>query len=128
MKTLLDRMADTVHCQRLLGKYSAAVSTAGASGATEIASYLNQSLFIMGASPVGAVGANLSEGDEIFQKSLDNSYELGVSLADAMVTHAQFPDQEMGHTAMLERMKQLIGSRKDEWLYEYEYFVNKKWL
>ena len=128
MKTLLDRMADTVHCQRLLGKYSAAVSTAGGSGAQEVADYLNQSLFIMGASVVGSVGVNLSDGDEMFQKGMDQSYQLGIQLADAILTKTEYPDQQEGHRAMLERMKQLILFRKEEWPYEYEYFVSKKWV
>jgi len=128
MKTLLDRMADTVHCQRLLGKYSAAVSTAGGSGAQEVADYLNQSLFIMGASVVGSVGVNLAEGDEAFQKAVDTSYQLGVRIADAIVTKTEYPDQKEGHAAMFDRMKQLISFRKEDWPYEYEYYVNKKWL
>ncbi len=128
MKTLLDRMADTVHCQRLLGKYTAAVSTAGGSGAQEVADYLNQSLFIMGASVVGSVGVNLADGEEIFQKGMDQSYQLGVQLADAILTKAEYPDQKEGHAAMFERMKQLVSFRKEEWPYEYEYFVNKKWV
>ena len=128
MKTLLDRMADTVHCQRLLGKYTAAVSTAGGSGAQEVADYLNQSLFIMGASVVGSVGVNLADGEAIFQKGMDQSYQLGVQLADAILTKAEYPDQKEGHAAMFERMKQLVSFRKEEWPYEYEYFVNKKWV
>lgn len=128
MKTLLDRMADTVHCQRLLGKYTVAVSTAGGSGAQEVADYLNQSLFIMGASVVGSVGVNLADGEEIFQKGMDQSYQLGVQLADAILTKAEYPDQKEGHAAMFERMKQLVSFRKEEWPYEYEYFVNKKWV
>lgn len=128
MKTLLDRMADTVHCQRLLGKYTAAVSTAGGSGAQEVADYLNQSLFIMGASVVGSVGVNLADGEEIFQKGMDQSYQLGVQLADAILTKAEYPDQKEGHAAMFERMKQLVSFRKEEWPYEYEYFVNKMWV
>lgn len=128
MKTLLDRMADTVHCQRLLGKYTAAVSTAGGSGAQEVADYLNQSLFIMGASVVGSVGVNLADGEEMFQKGMDQSYQLGVQLADAILTKAEYPDQKEGHAAMFERMKQLVSFRKEEWPYEYEYFVNKKWV
>ena len=128
MKTFLDRMADTVHCQKLLDKYSAAVSTAGGSGAVEVADYLNHSLFIMGVSVVGSVGVNLSDGEEIFQKGVDQSYQLGVILADAILTKTKYPDQQEEHAAMLERMKKLVLLRKEEWPYEYEYFVRKKWL
>lgn len=128
MKTFLDRMADTVHCQRLLGKYAAAVSTAGGSGAVEVAAYLNQSMFIMGASIVGAVSVNISEGEEIFKNSTNAAYELGVKLADAIVTKKCYPDQEEGHKAMLNRMKELVTFRKDEWIHEYEYFREQKWV
>jgi len=128
MKTLLDRMADTVHCQRVLGKYGAAVSTAGGSGAQDVADYLNQSLYIMGASVVGSVGVNLVDGEEMFKKGIDRSYQLGIELADAILTRAVYPEQEEGHKAMFERMKQLVAFNKDEWKYEYEYFINKKWL
>ncbi|WP_245920463.1 flavodoxin family protein [Methanospirillum stamsii] len=128
MKTLLDRMADTVHCQRLLGKYSAAVSTAGGSGSQEVADYLNHSLFIMGASVVGRVGANLSEGDETFKHAVQSSYKLGMDLADAIALKTSFPDQQKEHEAMLQRMKELVTFRKDDWTYEYEYFKQKKWL
>ncbi|NLL09868.1 MAG: flavodoxin family protein [Methanomicrobiales archaeon] len=128
MKTLLDRMADTVHCQRLIGKYAAAVSTAGGSGAADVADYLNHSLFIMGASIVGSVGVNLSEGGEVLQKGVDRSYQLGEMLADAICKKTEYPDQQEKHAAMLERMKQLVSQRKDDWTYEYKYFVEKKWL
>ncbi len=40
MKTMLDRMADVVHCQALSGKYGCAVCTAGGSYADEVADYL----------------------------------------------------------------------------------------
>ncbi|NLV25803.1 MAG: flavodoxin family protein [Methanomicrobiales archaeon] len=128
MKALFDRMADTVHCQRFLGKYCASVSTAGGSGAVEVADYLNRSLFIMGASVVGTVGINLSDGDEMFEKALKSSRDLGLNLADAILKKKVFPDQQKDHAAMLERMKQLISFRKDEWTNEYQYFIQKKWL
>ncbi len=128
MKTFLDRMADTVHCQRLLGKYTAAVSTAGGSGAQEVADYLNQALFIMGASVVGSVGVNLADGEEMFQKGVDQAYQLGITLADAICTKADYPEQKEGHAAMFERMKQLVSFNKDNWPYEYQYYLEKKWL
>lgn len=128
MKTLFDRMADTVHCQRLLGKYVASVSTAGGFGSDEIAEYLNRSLFLMGASVVGSVGANLSDGEESFRKAVHSSYQLGSDLAKAISSKIVYNDQQKEHEDMLERMKQLVNFRKDEWKNEYEYFVQKKWL
>ncbi|MDD1725232.1 MAG: flavodoxin family protein, partial [Methanospirillum sp.] len=121
MKTFLDRMADTVHCQRLLGKYAAAVSTAGGSGAGEVAGYLNQSMFIMGADIVGKVGVNLADGEEMFNKGVSAAYELGVEFADAIITKTVYPDQKENHEAMLKRMTELVSFRRDDWPHEYEY-------
>jgi len=128
MKTFLDRMADTIHCQRFLGKYVVSVSTAGGSGAAEVAAYLNQAAFNMGASVVGAVSVNLSEGEDAFKAATSNAYNMGGELADAISKGVVYDDQKEGHKMMFERMKELIAFRKDEWAYEYNYFREKNWL
>ena len=56
MKTMLDRMADVVHCQSLSGKYGCSVCTAGGHYADEVAEYMNQALLNFGATTVGKVG------------------------------------------------------------------------
>src|SRR5512137_3132129 len=44
LKTMLDRMADMVHCQSFAGKYGCAVCTAGGAKADEVADYMNEAL------------------------------------------------------------------------------------
>ena len=56
IKTMLDRMADAIHCQAFVGKYGCAVSTAGGSGADEVVAYLNGVLQTLGANTVGGIG------------------------------------------------------------------------
>lgn len=128
MKALLDRMADTIHCQRFIGKYAVGISTAGGSGAEEVARYLNQSMFTMGASMVGTLGVNISDGEDAFNAAIGRAHELGTKLADAIASKTTYPEQEEDHKAMQSRMRELIAFRKDEWPYEYQYYLDKKWL
>jgi multimeric flavodoxin WrbA len=128
MKVLLDRMGDTIHCQRLIGKYVAAVSTAGGSGAAEVAAYLNQTLYLMGADVVGQVSVNMVEGEEAFTQAAHDAYQLGITLADSVQSGKPITQQQAGHEEMLDRMRALILSRSDDWVYELGYYQNKKWL
>jgi len=128
MKALLDRMADMIHCQRLLGKFCAAVSTAGGSGSGEVAAYLNQSMFLMGADVAGAASVNLSDGKEAFEGAVKESYALGQNLADLVRRGIPCPEQAAGHAEMLDRMKALISMHAGDWEYQYDYFTAKKWV
>ncbi len=128
MKALFDRMGDCVHCQRMSGKYGAAVSTAGGSGAGDVAGYLNHTLSLMGADVVGAASVNLSEGPDAFNLAIKESHNLGMALAETIVTGRVFPDQKAGHEEMMNRMRELVSLRSDDWAYEYAYFRAKKWL
>jgi hypothetical protein len=59
MKAMLDRMADTIHCQLLAGKYGCSTATAGSPASDEEATdYLNKILMGFGANLVGQVGAS----------------------------------------------------------------------
>ena len=58
MKTMLDRMADTIHCQLFTGKYGCSVATAGSPAWSEVTEYLNRVLIGFGANVVGQAGAS----------------------------------------------------------------------
>src|SRR5512136_689590 len=63
MKTLIDRMADAIHCQLFTGKYCCNVATAG-HGHEEVTDYLNAIMINFGAFVVGSSGASMSEGPQ----------------------------------------------------------------
>jgi len=128
MKALFDRMGDCVHCQRMEGKYGAAVSTAGGSGAVYVAEYLNKTLSLMGADVVGAASVNMSEGQDAVNQAIKESHNIGMALAEAIETGRVFPDQKAGHEEMMNRMRDLVSLRSDDWTCEYAYFRAKKWL
>ena len=58
MKAVLDRMADTIHCQLLAGKYGCSTATAGSPAPDGVTDYLNKILMGFGANLVGQVGAS----------------------------------------------------------------------
>ncbi len=122
MKTMLDRMADAIHCQRFIGKYGCAVSTAGGSGADEIVEYLNGVLQTLGANTVGGVGVVLGGDPETIVPAEGRAYELGRRLARAIEKKETYPDQEEFHAAMLDRMRALVTANRDRWHHEYDYW------
>ncbi|MCX6700329.1 MAG: flavodoxin family protein [Methanomicrobiales archaeon] len=121
-KVVFDRMADVIHCQMLSGKYGCSVSTAGGSGAEEVAAYLNRSLQQMGVTTVGLVGVNILGNPEAITNSEKEAYELGTVLADAIINAEEFPEQEKLHKERAEYMKNLVLKNKDIWTHEYEFW------
>ena len=85
IKTMLDRMADAIHCQMFIGKYGCTVATAGGSGADEIVAYLNGVLQTLGANTVGGVGVVLGGDPEAIVPAEGRAYELGRKLVRALI-------------------------------------------
>jgi len=122
MKVLLDRMADVIHCQRFAGKYGCAVSTAGGSGAGEVAAYLNSVLGVLGADTVGAVGVDIGADPDALFPAEERAFRLGHDLAAAIAEKRQYPEQETFHAEMADRMKSLVTANKERWKHEYDYW------
>ena len=122
-KVVLDRSADVVHCQLFSGKYACAVSTAGGSGAAEVAAYLNRAMAQMGASTVGLVGVNILGDPDAVARAGKDAYELGKMLADAIINEQIYPEQEHELKERKEYMKRLVLANKDTWIHEYEFWT-----
>jgi len=128
VKTMLDRMADAIHCQMFIGKYGCAVATAGGSGADEIVAYLNGVLQTLGANTVGGVGVVLGGDPEAIVPAEGRAYELGRRLVRAIENKETYPEQERLHAEMLERMRALVMANKDRWHHEYEHWKAAGWI
>jgi multimeric flavodoxin WrbA len=61
LKTMIDRLADAIHCQLLSGKYGCAVTTTGSSGDAAGLSYMNYFLNELGVVTVGEAGFALGK-------------------------------------------------------------------
>jgi multimeric flavodoxin WrbA len=121
MKTMLDRMADTIHCQLLAGKYGCSVATAGSPASDEVTDYLNRILIGFGANVVGQTGASprLPGAMEAAEKE---AFALGQELAVAIRVKRVYPDQEAVHQERQEYFKALVEMNKDIWTHEYEHW------
>jgi multimeric flavodoxin WrbA len=121
MKTLIDRMADAIHCQLLTGKYGCAVSTAGSPNYAEVTDYINRIITSFGASAVGGVGATPSIPGDIEAKKRD-AFKLGQILADAIKTKRIYPEQEAIHDETRKRFRALVEMNKDIWTHEFDHW------
>lgn len=122
MKTMLDRMADVVHCQSLAGKYGCSVCTAGGHYADEVAEYMNMALLNFGATTVGKVGVLVGADPNAIVVGEKQAKELGRKLAEAIKTKWKDPAQEAHHKERKEYFKRLISFNKDVWTHEYQYW------
>jgi len=127
LKTLIDRMADAIHCQLLTGKYGCAVATAGSPSYAEVTDYLSRIIIGFGASAVGSVGATPSIPGYIEAKKKE-AFKLGQILADAIKTKRAYPDQDAIHNETHKRFKSLVEMNKDIWTHEYEHWKKMGWL
>lgn len=128
LKTLLDRMADSIHCQYFTGKYGCAVSTAGGSMADEVADYMNDALLHLGATTVGRVGVNLMGNPEAIVPAEKKAKELGRTLADAIRTGWKDPAQAKKRAEQKEHFKLIVTFNKDIWKHEYDHWKTMGWL
>ena len=122
LKTLFDRMADSIHCQYFTGKYGCAVCTAGGSNADAVAAYMNQTLLHLGATTVGAVGLNFLGNPDAILPAEKQAKELGRKLADAIRTKWKDPAQAKVQAERREYFKRLVMMNKDLWTHEYDHW------
>jgi len=127
MKTLIDRMADAIHCQLFTGKYGCAVATAGGPNYAETTDYINRILIGFGASAVGAAG-----GAAALPGSMDaaevEARKLGQTLVDAIRAKRAYPEQEAAHSETRARFKNLVTMNRNVWPHEYEHWRKMGWL
>ena len=122
LKTMLDRMADSVHCLHFTGKYGCAVSTAGGAMADETAEYMNAAMRMLGATTVGTVGVNFMGTPTDCCPPEKKAKELGRKLAEAIRTGVEGSGpagvlcrQESPHEA-------LVLANKDVWTHEFDHW------
>jgi len=122
LKTMLDRMADAIHCQQFAGKYGCAVCTAGGSQAEEVADYMNSTLSNFGATTVGKVAVLVGADPNAIVVGEKQAKELGKKLAGAIKTQWKDSDQEKIHHERKEYFKRLVSFNKEPWKHEYDYW------
>jgi len=128
LKTVIDRLANAVHCQMLAGKYGCAVTTAGGLGSiSEVLGYINYFLNAMGALTVGGVGATVGM-NAAPESAITEAFSLGQTLVDAIETKRHYDDQESAIAERGKFFRQLIKANKEEWTYQYGFWIKKGWM
>lgn len=128
MKTLLDRLAESIHCQHFLGKYGCAVSTSGSSAEKEVVEYLNKAFLMMGGNVVGGAWAAIGSGGDAILIGENRAHELGKTLGEAIKKKRQYPEQEAYHVAFRARFKHTVKAHQEDWAHDYRSWVEKGWL
>jgi multimeric flavodoxin WrbA len=126
MKTLIDRMADAVHCQLLRGKYCCSVASGG-SNSDEVTTYLDGLMVNFGAFVTGSVGAVMMQGPGALEDAEKKAFQLGKSLAEDIQNKRDYSEQRKIHEGVSEHFKALVKMNKDNWEHEYEYWNRLDW-
>jgi len=126
MKTIIDRMADAVHCQLLTGKYSCSVATGG-SNYDEVTTYLDDLLLRFGSFVTGSTGAAMNKGAAAMEDAEKRAFELGKALAEDIKTKRDYIDQREMQEANRKFYQNLVKMRGKEWEHEYEYWNKLNW-
>jgi multimeric flavodoxin WrbA len=126
MKTLIDRMADAVHCQLLTGKYCCSVASGG-SNCDQVTTYLDGLMQNFGASVTGSVGAAMSQGQGAIEEGERKALALGRSLAEDIRAKRDYIEQRKMQEETREYFKRLVKMNKDNWEHEYEYWNQLNW-
>lgn len=124
MKALLDRTSHYIHCLRLTGKYTAAVTTSGGGPCEATVDFLRRYTLTVGAQFAGAVHAALP----LSEARLDEARHLGTALAKAIAERKTWPDQIANIDAQRAYFGRIIAFHKDQWPYEHKYWQEKGWL
>jgi multimeric flavodoxin WrbA len=120
MKTVIDRMADVIHCQLFAGKYACSASTAGGPGCEEVTNYLNQILLTFGAYVVGSVAVSVGGGPDAVSEGEKKAAALGRQLAEAIAGKRVYADQQETHQRTGAYFRRLVELNKARWPYEYD--------
>ncbi|KAF1085704.1 Iron-sulfur flavoprotein [Sporotomaculum syntrophicum] len=131
LKVWVDRLGGpTIHCQKLLGKYGAVVSTSGGAGENETAQYLEATLINTGMQCVGRIASGIELDGLLPLDSplMQNAQELGLSLVRAIEHKQEFPEQTQVHHQFREFFRYVISQQQEAWNWEYKYWQEKGWL
>jgi multimeric flavodoxin WrbA len=123
MKTLIDRMADVIHCQLFAGKYAVNVATAGGLGQDrQVTAYLNRVMLNYGCFVTGSAGVSVRLAPETFAQTEKKAFRLGEKLVRDIGTEKIYKGQEKIQAANRKYFSDLVKIHKDEWTYEYEFW------
>ena len=126
LKTLIDRMADAVHCQLLTGKYCCSLATGG-SNYDQVTGYLDSLMVNFGAFVTGSAGAEMSKGPGALEEGEKKARDLGRGLVEDIRNKRDYVEQRKVQEDIRSHFKELVRMNKDNWEHEYEHWNSINW-
>jgi multimeric flavodoxin WrbA len=128
MKTMIDRMADAVHCQLLTGKYTVNIATSGGSGhSNQVIDYLNEIMLNFGSFITGSAGVSASQGEKAWANAGTRAFILGETLADNIRKKKNYVKQSKIFRDNRKYFQNLVKRNKHVWIHEYDYWESLNW-
>ena len=128
MKTMIDRMADAVHCQLLTGKYSVNIATSGGAGHyKQVIDYLDEIMLNFGSFITGGAGASARQGIKAWASTGTKAFRLGETLADNIRKKKIYVKQSKIFRDNRKYFQDLVKRNKHDWIHEYEYWEKLNW-
>jgi multimeric flavodoxin WrbA len=124
LKNFLDRASHFIHCQRLSGKYVAAIAVSGGGPQKAVLEYIKRYALICGAQYSGGISGTAP----VSQGLVNKARALGKDLAEAVINKKKYPAQPSAILAHRNYFRKIIELRKNEWPFEYKYWKDKGWL
>ncbi len=122
LKTMFDRMADSIHCQSFTGKYGCAVSTAGGSMADEVADYMNATMLHLGATTVGKVAVLVGADPNAIVPAEKEAKEWAGNWLMQSGRHGRIRFRKNNTQNARSTSGDLVMFNKDIWKHEYDYW------
>lgn len=126
MKTIIDRMADTIHCQLFTGKYSCSVATGGGNF-EQSTSYLDALLLNFGSFVSGNLGAAMNQGPKAIEDAEKRAFDVGRNLAEDIRAKRDYPAQREKHEENRKYFQGLVKMHGKDWEHEYEHWNKLNW-
>ena len=123
MKTMIDRMADAVHCQLLTGKYTVNVATSGGIDQyKQVVEYLNQIMLNFGSFITGSTGVSMRQGSKAFERAEARAFKLGEDLTEDITAKRKRIKQRSIIEENRKYFQDLVRMHEKDWIHEYEYW------
>jgi multimeric flavodoxin WrbA len=123
MKTVIDRMANAIHCQLLIGKYTVNVATSGGTGQyKQVTEYLNEIMLNFGSFVTGSTGVSIRQGSKAFGNAEKRAFQLGKNLTEDISAKKNYPAQRKIMNENKTYFQNLVKMHKGDWSYEYDYW------
>lgn len=126
MKTIIDRMADTIHCQLFTGKYSCSVVTGGGNF-EPTAQYLDALLLNFGSYVTGSVGVAMNQGPKALEDAEKRAFEMGRHIAEDIRTKRIYAPQRERHEENRKYFQELVRMHGKDWEHQYEHWDRLNW-